>query len=174
MSDHSKRQAELKLEDIVRFAAALDLDWNRLQELRDAFDDEGFTQDGSVPDDKARADWAAEYPEESDELEELEAIAEGFEDEDDVRQQLDEYALDISVRSEWQGLGESLEPSEYRILLCTGGPAVQITGDLGRWNSPETAQIEHQDWFESWKGLPTDTDQEAALLRIAEYLMPEC
>ena len=41
-----------------------------------------------------------------------------------------EHPLSVEVRSGWQIPSETLVKDEYRILLCTGGPAVHITGAL--------------------------------------------
>jgi len=171
--DRAKHQAELKLEDLVRFAAALDLDWGRLEELRDAYDNEGYT-DQCETEEGAKASWAIDNPDDAQELAELEKIAEDFDDEEDVQRQVDEFPIDISVRSGWQGLGEKLEAEEYSILLCTGGPAVRITGDFDRWGTPHTAKLEYQDWYTQWTELYIDTPEEGeAVLRVAQYLIPE-
>jgi hypothetical protein len=65
-----------------------------------------------------------------------------------------EDALSIEVRSDWIRANDwhttPLKPFEYRILLCTGGPAVQLVGTLSEHGVPETAQLEVQDWFTSW------------------------
>lgn len=54
-------------------------------------------------------------------------------------------ALSVEVRSGWYNPCNSgitrPEAHEYRILLCTGGPAVQITGDLDEHLRPKTARI---------------------------------
>ena len=48
-------------------------------------------------------------------------------------------------------------PAEYRILLCAGGPAVQIVGELSEHGEPETARMQVQDWFTPWTDfLPND------------------
>jgi hypothetical protein len=46
------------------------------------------------------------------------------------------------------------KPSEFMILLCTGGPAVRIRGELDRYSEPEKPRIEYQDWFTPWQTLP--------------------
>lgn len=66
-----------------------------------------------------------------------------------------EDALSVEVRSDWIVAGEwqiseLWNPAEYRILLCTGGPAVQIVGTLREHSEPETARLEMQDWFLPW------------------------
>lgn len=82
----------------------------------------------------------------------------GFEfDEDEARERIQEDALSVEVRSGWATVGETLEPSEFCILLCTGGPAVRIVGELNEHKEPDRARIEHQDWFKPWTTLsPSD------------------
>lgn len=68
-----------------------------------------------------------------------------------ARAEIEEDALSVQVRSDWHTPGDKeAGPTEYEILLCTGGPAVRIIGELGRYNEPETATIQYQDWFTSW------------------------
>lgn len=64
-----------------------------------------------------------------------------------------ESPLSVEVRSSWVPVGQSMDDpgaAEYCILLCTGGPAVRIVGELGRYSEPETARIEYQDWGTPW------------------------
>jgi len=76
--------------------------------------------------------------------------------------------ISVQVRSGWYTPGAgSPAPAEYRILLITGGPAVQITGTLGRWGEPKTAKIQYQDWFAPWEELETSAEDEEALLTFA-------
>ncbi len=80
----------------------------------------------------------------------------------------------MEVRSGWYAAGmPDLDafPAEYTILLCTGGPAVRIIGELDQYGEPETARLEHQDWGTPWTEyyadhMPRD-DQETALLTYA-------
>ena len=44
-------------------------------------------------------------------------------------------------------------PEEFEILLCTGGPACRIVGDLDESCQPSSARIEHQDWGTPWTEL---------------------
>ena len=60
-----------------------------------------------------------------------------------------EDALEVKVKSDWHRLGEDSELGEYMILLCTGGPAVRIVGDLES-DQPMTAKLEFQGWFTPW------------------------
>ena len=91
---------------------------------------------------------------------------------DDAReeaiQEIQESPLSVEIRSDWRTPGAESEDTEYRILLCTGGPAVRITGDLGRFNEPDSAQLEYQDWFTPWEKFHDTTNEEdEALLQYA-------
>lgn len=77
--------------------------------------------------------------------------AQEYHDEEAARQVIEEDALSIEIRSDWHTPGDNEANSgEYNILLCTGGPACRIIGDLSEHNEPETARIEYQDWFTPW------------------------
>ena len=60
-----------------------------------------------------------------------------------------EDALEIQVRSDWHALGDGSEPNEFYILLCTGGPAVRIRGELED-GYPRRCWLEYQDWGTPW------------------------
>jgi len=88
-------------------------------------------------------------------------------EEEAVRVEIDELPLEVAVRSGWRRPGEVMEPEEYQILLCTGGPAVRITGVLGRWGEPITATLEYSDWGTPWEVYLADDEEERALLEFA-------
>jgi hypothetical protein len=71
-----------------------------------------------------------------------------------ARRAIDEDALSVQVRSGWYAPGAMGEdqgkPQEYEILLCTGGPACRIVGELSEHCEPSTARLEVQDWFQPW------------------------
>lgn len=75
--------------------------------------------------------------------------------------------LSVEVRTDWHTPGEDTKPTEYRILLATGGPAVQIIGTLNQWGEPETAKLQFQDWFTPWEDLETTSEEEEALITYA-------
>ncbi len=93
-------------------------------------------------------------------------------EDDDEREKaqeaIQEDALEVSVRSDWTPPGEKAEAGEYRVLLCTGGPAVRLIGNLGQWSEPETARLEHQDWFTPWSEYPLDEDEEKDCITYAQ------
>lgn len=83
---------------------------------------------------------------------------------DDVEQTMRDNALSIKVRSGWGSPGDCLNAEEYRVLLCTGGPAVQIVGELNEHREPETAELQHQDWFSPWTEYADITEEEEEIL----------
>jgi hypothetical protein len=90
---------------------------------------------------------------------------------DDDSEVLDEIygnPLGVSVRSDWQAPGSGLEPSKYQLLLCWGGPAVRVVGDLDG-GDPVTAHLEYQDWFTQWQELPTSAKETEALIDYARF-----
>lgn len=101
-------------------------------------------------------------PDEAEELAELESAAGDCEDEDDARQRINEDPLSIEVRSDWHAPGESAEDAEFCILLCTGGPAVRIIGDLDR-GVPSRPRVQYQDWGTPWTEYFPSSDERAAI-----------
>lgn len=159
MSDTARDQAVAQMASVAAMVAALDVDYGRLLELRDERDDH---EGGSTS-------WAEENPEDAEELEELETAANGHEDEDDAREAILTDALSVEFRSAWAAPGEELTPEEFRIVLCTGGPHVELIGDLNADGTPYRVRCLYRDWSEC--GELYDFDHEAAL-RYARELIP--
>ena len=88
---------------------------------------------------------------------------------EDAEHAIHESALSVQVRSGWHVPSEVLrfEAAEYEILLCTGGPAVRIVGELNQDGEPVTATLEHQHWFTPW----TRVDLRASTVLNAEGVM---
>jgi hypothetical protein len=55
--------------------------------------------------------------------------------------------LSVEVRSGWAGRKEDFEAEEFRIVLCTGGPHVELRGELDKYNQPEKVELYCCDWF---------------------------
>lgn len=89
--------------------------------------------------------------------EEIESEKEREEKTEEAREAITEDAL------------EAGKLNQYFILLCTGGPAVRIVGNLDDHNEPETARLEYQDWGTPWTAYPCRSDDEDALLEYARY-----
>ncbi|MDD5510450.1 MAG: hypothetical protein PHI12_06555 [Dehalococcoidales bacterium] len=92
-----------------------------------------------------------------------------YHDRDNAAEKIQEDPLE--VRSDWHTPGDDdfNKPAEYKILLCTGGPACRIVGDLDEHGQPDRARIEYQDWFTPWIELVDITSEERdALLAYAQ------
>lgn len=68
---------------------------------------------------------------------------------DGIRDLVKEDPLHVQVRSDWHDLGDTPEAAEFNILLCTGGPAVRILGEL-RDERVYSCRLQHQDWGTPW------------------------
>lgn len=90
-----------------------------------------------------------------------------------VREEIENLPLEVLVRSGWLRPGEAMEPVEYQILLTTGGPAVRIVGDLGRYGEPTTAVLQYQDWGTPWAVYLAHDAEEQALLEFARLFYYE-
>ena len=86
---------------------------------------------------------------------------------DEAIENIHEDPLEVSVRGSWHEPGGDTKPDEYRILLCTGGPAVQITGKLDEYTQPDDAKLQYQDWFTPWCDYPSTSEEDEALLSYA-------
>lgn len=90
--------------------------------------------------------------------------------EDDSLEEIESSALSVRLRADWHAFGESSEDCEYEILLCTGGPAVRIIGDLGS-GGVESAVLQWQDWMEPWTEYRGKYDEDV-LMEYANRLLP--
>jgi len=147
MTDNAKNQAQAQMDSIVEMVAALSVDYDRLEELRDARD----SLDSA----------------ELEELAELEEQAGECVSREDAERRILEDALSVEVRSAWRTLRDNPVDAEFRILLCTGGPAVQIRGELDSYGEPCRAWLEYQDWGTPWITRTNDIGDEMALLEYA-------
>lgn len=105
--------------------------------------------------------------------------ADDYKEQDEAREAIQESALSVQVRSGWYSPGEDRaeqDAEEYEILLCTGGPAVRIIGELNR-GSPASAQIQFQDWFTPWTDwvgdLPETYDDDVLMEYVGAFWFGE-
>ena len=95
---------------------------------------------------------------------------------DEAREAIRGDALDVQVRGEWHtpGAFDGCAPYEYKILLCWGGPSVQIVGTLDDANAPDSARLQYQDWFTEWTNYPlTDAEEETLRKYAQQYYFDE-
>jgi hypothetical protein len=175
--NQAAEQAEAQYSSIVQMLAAVSCDYDRLAELKGEREElakavkelecsheeakqNGFafgTGKGDLTEAReALVQWEADN---AVELAELEDAAGDCTDESKARQAIQDDPLEVRVRSNWTSPGETLEAGEFMILLCTGGPAVRIVGELNR-GEPCRAWLEYQDWgtpWTQWFGASSDT-----------------
>lgn len=89
------------------------------------------------------------------------AVAESIED------SMREAPLSVDIREGWHSPGQSasMEPTEFQILLTTGGPALRIMGELDQWSQPARCWFEIQDWGTPWTRYYSRSAERATALR---------
>ena len=107
---------------------------------------------------------------EGEELAELEETCAEYESADDARDRIGERPLSVEFRSAWTtGPGE-MEIEEFRIVLCCGGPHVELRGDVGEHGSASRVYFRY-----SWSGESGeywgDDDESSAAREFAEYFL---
>lgn len=156
------------MDSIAEMVAAAEMDWDRLEELRDDRDNfEPNTNPDGTPildDNGEPLTWDDAFPDDAEELEELEETAGDCDDQEDAEQRVLEDPLSVEYRTDWKSAKEFLEPAtpdEFCILLSTGGPATRIVGELDQ-GEPDRAWLEVQDWGTPWTQY-FDADREVLL-----------
>ena len=96
-----------------------------------------------------------------------------YHDEDEARQRIDEDPLSVQVRSGWTDPGQKFAADEYEILLCTGGPAVRIIGELDQYTQPDRARLQYQDWGTPWTELLEPRDMQALIAYASNFYFGE-
>lgn len=191
--DRTKRardQASAQMESISAMVAALECDYSRLEELREELETlQVATQEAAEAVDDIESGEAVQSGEDVDacetlreaedalyqfgleygeELRELMDAAGNCSDEDEARETIQEDALEVSIRTGWYSPGDKPEAEEFKILLCTGGPAVRIVGELDQYNQPSRAWLEYQDWFTPWIEYHGENVDAASLLTYSQ------
>lgn len=150
MTDTARNQAITQMQYIENLLSAYNLDWDLYEDLRDC-DQSDIDED------------------DLETLRELTEQAAGCESQEGALERLEENPLDIQFRSGWESNRDELTPSEFAILLCTGGPAVRIRGELDHHGYPSRAWVEYQDWGTSWTELGS---YQSSALEYAQLLIP--
>jgi hypothetical protein len=133
--NHGYDQAKAQARSIVLYVEALNCNYDRLEELKDERE--------NLLDPRDLSEWDKYNAEE---LKQLQDQAGDCESEEQARERIQENALSVEVRSAWASLGSTLEADEFKIVLCTGGPHVEIRGEIGTYGEPSRAWIQYQDW----------------------------
>lgn len=140
-------QAKAQVESIKRLVAALSVDYDRLEELRELMFEgevEGFDEE---------------------ELSQLEAASSGSDSLEEAVDAIHSDALSIEVRSGWCSPGslEDAQAEEFRIVLSTGGPHVELRGELDNYGEPCNVGVYYKDWAEGGE-LPLTSDEHEIVL----------
>ena len=85
---------------------------------------------------------------------------------EEVRTEIEESPLAISVDAIGYKPGEEMKPTNYNILMST---ACRIVGELNEYGEPINAFIEYQDWFTPWKTLFCTPEDAEYLLKFAQF-----
>lgn len=160
----TENPAKAQAESIIAMVAALNCDYDRLQELRDereqlsdaveeaeaaySYHDSDDTKTTPEWRDlcEARAALVQWDDDNAQELNNLEHEAGDCTDQDEAQERIQESILSLELRSGWVSYGDTLAPEEFRIVLCTGGPHVEIRGELDQDMQPHRAWLQYQDW----------------------------
>ena len=167
--NHGLDQAKAQAKSIAAMVSAINCDYDRLQELRD--EREALADDVEDPDNEdpaAALEALTQWDDENgDELNNLEHEAGDCADQDAAREIVQNDPLSVEVRSGWDIVGGDLSAAEFRIVLCTGGPHVEIRGELDN-GTPSRAWMMYQDW-----GTPKtqyfDVEQSTLLAYCQEF-----
>lgn len=160
-TDRAKLQAIAQMESVFAMVAALECDYDELEDLRNLKEDH-------EPD--APKSWDETYPAMAEKLDELEEAANGCTDREEAEQAIQEDPLSVEIRSDWCSPGETMEAGEFRIVLCTGGPHVELVGDLDR-GTPSRVRCLYKDWGDS--GELYQFDHDAVLTYCSQFYFGE-
>jgi hypothetical protein len=95
---------------------------------------------------------------------------------EDAERRIQEDALSVELRRDWYIPGSSEDPAatHFRVLLCTGGPAVQIYGSLTEHAEPDVVFLQYQDWGTGWTDYPiTGKQGDAIKLYLSRFYFGE-
>ena len=103
-----------------------------------------------------------------DEIQRLADLLEKDPDNDELQDELRDLAVSQEVRSCWQTVGQELEAGMYRLVLCTGGPHVEIQGSLSGAGDPDSAVLYCQDWGTGLQEVSVTEPERELLVWFAE------
>jgi len=79
-----------------------------------------------------------------------EAMLDSDEDCEALEEEARAHALSLEVRSDWQSIGDNLEPTQGRLLISTGGPALQVLLDIDNDQGSDPC-LQIADWGCNWR-----------------------
>ena len=178
--DTAESQAAAQVASIVAMVAALTVDYDRIEELRDERAELTREYQSLASNAHAtnaeRADAAKNLREwaeaNAEELAALEEAAGDNASEEEAREAIQQDALSVEVRSGWASSKEEFEPEEFRIVLCTGGPHVELVGDPDG-GTPSRIRVRYRNWGTSGEYFPSSDESNALEKYCAEFYFGE-
>lgn len=76
-----------------------------------------------------------------------------------------EDPLSVQFRSDWHNSYEAAEDHEFNMLLCTGGPAVRLIGEIEENHTASHVILQYQDWYTPWIEYLDLNDEEREALK---------
>jgi len=154
--DSLKETGRCAAASIVEMVAALDVDYDRLEELRDIREEQSADL----------FDTLAMYAGDFAEFKELAEAAGECTSHEEAREVIQEGCLSIEVRADWHAVGDTPDVAngQFVLLLSTGGPASRIRGELSN-GEPHRAWLEIQDWGTPWTQYFVEQDTLLAYAR---------
>lgn len=148
-------EARAQVESIKRLVSALSVDYDRLEELRELMFEgevEGFDEE---------------------ELSQLEAASSGSDSLEEAVDAIHSDTLSVEVRSGW-GSADSWQAEEFRIVLSTGGPHIELRGELDNNSEPREVGVFYSDgWAEGGELLLTSEEKEIVLTYCKQFYFGE-
>jgi len=89
-----------------------------------------------------------------------EALLDSDEDCEALEEEARTLALSLEVRSDWHSVGDNLEPTQGRLLITTGGPALQVLLDIDD-NEGSDPRLQIADWGRNWTDYKPKGGQDA-------------
>lgn len=171
-NNHAEQQAIAQVATITDLMSCMAADFSAYKEARDELARaEARYQELLAEDNTGDIDYADNLDAASEDLgaarEALAEFPEGmteFDDEDDLNEAIDTNALSVEYRSGWSNDREDLEPEEVRVVLCTGGPHVEIIADFDSRSGASSPRILYRDWGTSGELLDFDRSSVVAYL----------
>ena len=102
----------------------------------------------------------------------VEIEGQAYESASDVVEAIYQAPLSVLVRDDWRSVTQNelvASPTEFEVLLTTGGPALRIYGELDEHSQPETAFLEWQDWGTPWTRLQLESADLAIVKEFASH-----
>jgi hypothetical protein len=160
-------------DSIAEMVAALECDYDRLEELREQRKAWLAENPAKFLDPKDhRNNWPLACPDESDELAELAEAAADCESREEAEQRIHEDPLSIELTGTWS-VDEEPKANKAYILLGTGGPATRIVVELTEHMEPGRAYIQAQDWGTPWTDCLGVIDQGTLLTYCQQFYFGE-